>query len=245
MTHTAQEWGDIVRAMYPGYSGHRPRVQLFHGDADATINFRNHTEAIKEWTNVLGLSTNPTSTDTVTLGSHQATRQRWQNSCGYVVLDAFTSISGDHGPSDALFNATYVVPFLGLDKTGPTDPEIAQCGAGGTGGTGTGGTATGGRATGGTATGGLASGGRATGGAISAIGGNSTGGAGVATGGVMLATGGTISATGGNSASGGNGGSPEGQDCNCRTAPSQAGYGKLLGLIGLSILALRRRRLGR
>ena len=124
---TAQQWGDRVRAMDPGYSGHRPRVQLFHGDADATITYKNLAEAIKEWTNVLGLSTTPTSTDTgLTLGTHQATRQRWKSSCGYVVLEALTSIGGDHGPSDALFEANFVLPFLGLDKTAATaavDPE--------------------------------------------------------------------------------------------------------------------------
>src|SRR3982750_3702879 len=64
VTHTALEWGNLVRAMDAGYSGHRPRVQLFHGDADGTINYNNHREAIKQWTNVLGLSTDPTSTDT-------------------------------------------------------------------------------------------------------------------------------------------------------------------------------------
>ena len=125
---TAQQWGDLARGMYPGYTGHRPRVQLFHGDADPTISYKNFGEAIKEWTNVLGLSTTPTTTTTgLTLGSHQATRQQWKNSCGYVVLDALTSIGGDHGPSDALFTSTYVVPFLGLDKTGAVDPEIAAC----------------------------------------------------------------------------------------------------------------------
>jgi acetylxylan esterase len=127
---TAQQWGDRARAMFPGYSGHRPRVQLFHGDADATINYKNFGEALKEWTNVLGLSTSPTSTTPgLTLGTHQATRQSWQNSCGYLVLDGFTSIGGDHGPSDALFVAQYVVPFLALDHVGAVDPEIAQCGA--------------------------------------------------------------------------------------------------------------------
>ena len=132
---TAQQWGDLARGMDPGYAGPRPRVQLFHGDSDPTINYKNFGEAIKQWTNVLGLSTSPTSTTTgLTLGTHQATRQQWKNSCGYVVLDAFTSIGGDHGPSDALFDATYVVPFLGLDKTGPVDPEIAACATGGTGG---------------------------------------------------------------------------------------------------------------
>jgi MYXO-CTERM domain-containing protein len=128
-TQTAQQWGDRVRAMDPGYSGHRPRVQLVQGTADATINFENFNEGIKEWTNVLGLSTSPTSTTTgLTLGTHAATRQAWQDSCGYVVLDALTSIGGDHGPSDALFAAQYVVPFLGLDQPGPVDPEIARCG---------------------------------------------------------------------------------------------------------------------
>src|SRR6478736_6239169 len=69
---TAQQWGDLVRGMYPGYSGHRPRVQLFHGDADSIINYKNYGESIKEWTNVLGLAMSPTSTMTgLTLGSHQ------------------------------------------------------------------------------------------------------------------------------------------------------------------------------
>ena len=88
---------------------------------------------------MLDLSTDPTTTDNgVQLGNHQATRERWENSCGYVVLDAFTSLGGDHGPSDALFPSQYVIPFLGLDQTGPVDPEIEQCGSetGGSGGSG-------------------------------------------------------------------------------------------------------------
>ena len=132
VTHTPAEWGTIVQNMDPGYTGHRPRVQLFHGSADTTISYTNFTEAIKEWSDVLGLSTTPTTTVTgLTLGTHQATRQEWTNSCGFLVLDAFESIGGDHGPSDCLFDATYVVPFLGLDQTGAVDPEIAQCGSGG------------------------------------------------------------------------------------------------------------------
>jgi acetylxylan esterase len=219
VTHTGAEWGAIVDQMYPNYSGHRPRVQLFHGDADGTIKYPNHTEAIKEWTNVLGLSTNPDSETTVTLGNHQATRQQWKNSCGYVVLDAFTSKGGDHGPSDALFKAEYVIPFLGLDKTDAVDPEIAQCDGetGGSSGTG-GGSATGGSSAtgGGSATGGAPTtggvGGTATGGASGRgfggrSGGSDTGGT-VATGGNpetggVVSTGGTAPQAGGTTASGG------------------------------------------
>lgn len=163
---TAAQWGDRVRAMAPGYSGHRPRVQLFHGDADSTITFKNQAEAIKEWTNVLSLSAAPTSTQSgLTLGTHQASRQSWKDTCGYTVLDVFTSSGGDHGPSDALFVAKYVLPFMGLDSqaavNAAVDPQVQQCGTGGGGGAPVGGSVGG---TGGA----LASGGRTSSGGPSA-----------------------------------------------------------------------------
>jgi acetylxylan esterase len=223
VTHTAQEWGDIARKMDPGYTGHRPRAQLFHGDADTTINYKNFTEAIKEWTNVLGLGATPTSTTmNVPLGNHQATRQQWRSACGYLVLDGFTSLGGDHGPSDALFKAQYVIPFLGLDKTGAVDPEIAQCGNGGAGGgAGSGGsggaagsaggrdgTAGSGNASAGGAAGGggrPATGGSTSTGGVSGEGGAPGRGGAQGTGGV-IATGGNSGGTGGLSGSGGIGG---------------------------------------
>ena len=70
VTHTAQQWGDLARACYPGYSGHRPRVQLWHGTADGTVNYTNQLEAIMQWGNVLGLSTNPTYSNTVTIAGY-------------------------------------------------------------------------------------------------------------------------------------------------------------------------------
>jgi acetylxylan esterase len=146
VNYTPQQWGDLVRAMDPGYAGHRPRLQLFHGSADAIISYSNMAESEEQYINLQSLSTNPTKTNTgLTLGTHQATEEQWNSACGYLVLDGFESIGGDHGPSDALFDATYVVPFLGLDQTGAVDPEIAKCGAGGAGGAG-GGTGSGGAA---------------------------------------------------------------------------------------------------
>jgi acetylxylan esterase len=119
---TAEQWGDLVRGMYPGYSGFRPRVQLWHGTADTTINYNNQTEAIKEWTNVLGLSMTPTSTDSTSVSGFKI--EKWQNSCGFTLLEAHTQANGGHTtPIDA--NA--VISFFGLDKTG-LDPEVAACG---------------------------------------------------------------------------------------------------------------------
>src|SRR6266496_2397831 len=225
---TAQQWGDLVRGMYPSYTGHRPRVQLFHGDADAIINYKNFGEAIKEWTNVLGLATSPTSTTSgLTLGSHQATRQQWKNSCGYVVLDAFTSMGGDHGPSDALFNSTYVIPFLGLDKTDDVDPEIASCGpdggAGGTAGTGGRGGGSGGATDGGVD--GAAGRGGAGGTGLGGRGGNGAAGASGGTQGI----GGSAAGSGGR---GGNGGGPGGASATGGIGSGGAGRGGAAGAGG-------------
>lgn len=141
---TPDEWGAIVDSLSPGFTGLRPRVQLFHGDDDDLIRIKNHTEAIEQWSDVLGLPLAPTEeTAGITLGTHQGIRQTWEAECGHAVLEAFTSLGGDHGPSDALFMAEYLIPFLGLDQTGPIDPYVQACGTpddGGTGGqSGTGG----------------------------------------------------------------------------------------------------------
>jgi acetylxylan esterase len=271
---TAQQWGDRVRAMYKDYSGHRPRVQLFHGDADGTITYKNMAESIKEWTNVMGLSTDPTSTqDTgLTLGTHQAKRRTWKNTCGYVVLDALTSVGGDHGPSDALFEASYVIPFLGLDKTDAVDPEIAQCsggtdggagGAGGVGGSsggkdgGVGGNGGNVGAGGNSSTGGgTGSGGSSANGGASATGGSQSSG-GSAAGGAQ-SSGGSVS-TGGRSSSGGSGsggtssnggaagssttdGGTTGCSCAVGEANSNGHVGVVMLALGLALTLARRRR---
>lgn len=64
--HTPAEWAAIVHAAYPGYGGPeawRPKMQVFHGTIDATLNYTNLGEEIKEWTGVLGLSQTPTKTE--------------------------------------------------------------------------------------------------------------------------------------------------------------------------------------
>jgi poly(hydroxyalkanoate) depolymerase family esterase len=123
VTKSPQQWGDLVRAMDPGYAGARPRVQLWHGTADKTILYPNMGEAIKEWTNVLGLPATPTSTDTPMPGY---SRETWQNACNFTVLQAWTQQDGGHTTP---IDPAAVIGFFGLDKTGP-DPE-APCGDGG------------------------------------------------------------------------------------------------------------------
>ncbi len=202
---SAQQWGDLVRGMDPGYSGYRPRIQLWHGTADTTINYNNQKEAIKEWTNVLGLATNPNSTDTTSTAGF--TIEKWQSTCGYTVLEAHTQANGGHTTP---IDSNSVVSFFGLDKTG-ADPEITACGGSGAGGGGnTGGSGNaGGSSSGGAGHGGTTgTGGAIGGGGLPGTAGTTSGGGSFGTGGTFgvggsFGTGGTFATTGGSFATGG------------------------------------------
>ena len=197
---TPVEWGNQARAMYPGYTGFRPRIQLWHGSADAIINYANYTEAVDQWTNVLGLPATPTTTGTVSIGGKNYNRRQWKDSCGITVLDTFDQPNGPHGP-DANMNGQYTLPFFNLNQATftATNPQAAGCGttgAGGAGGaTGAGGTTGSGGTTGAAGTTGSAGRGGTTGSAGS---GATTGSAGTTGSGGDNSTGaaGTIGTTG-------------------------------------------------
>ena len=128
VSKTAQQWGDLVRGMFPGYAGHRPRLQLWHGTADTTISYKNLAEAVKEWTNLLALNEAPATSDSKFGGTHQL----WKNQCGFGVLETFSVDGAGHGVS---WDVDTAVGFLGLDQVDKPDPEVAACpstsGAGG------------------------------------------------------------------------------------------------------------------
>ncbi|HEY5957595.1 MAG TPA: PHB depolymerase family esterase, partial [Polyangiaceae bacterium] len=87
---TGAQWGDLVRSYFPGYNGHRPRLQHWHGTTDTTLSYKNMAEDVQEWTNVLGLSETPTGSDAPKSGT---ARQFWKNACGYTVYETF-ALSG-------------------------------------------------------------------------------------------------------------------------------------------------------
>ncbi|KAI0481966.1 carbohydrate esterase family 1 protein [Xylariaceae sp. FL0804] len=51
---TQAQWAAVVDAMYPGYNGSRPKMQIYHGSADTTLYPPNYNETIKEWAGVFG-----------------------------------------------------------------------------------------------------------------------------------------------------------------------------------------------
>ncbi|KAJ0122564.1 carbohydrate esterase family 1 protein [Diaporthe amygdali] len=60
--HTQKEWADTALAMYPGYTGPRPKMLIFHGTADTALLPQNFNETIKQWTGVFGYSDIPEQT---------------------------------------------------------------------------------------------------------------------------------------------------------------------------------------
>ncbi|KAK3672352.1 hypothetical protein LTR78_007659 [Recurvomyces mirabilis] len=60
---TPQQWANVVNSMYAGYTGARPRFQVYHGSVDTTLLPPNYNETVKEWTGVFGYdSTKPAKT---------------------------------------------------------------------------------------------------------------------------------------------------------------------------------------
>ncbi|MFF5114211.1 PHB depolymerase family esterase [Streptosporangium sp. NPDC000509] len=117
ISKTPQQWGDLVRAAYPGYSGPRPRVQLWHGTNDNLVYYATHQQAIDQWTNVFGLSQTPTSSDTPQANWN---RRRYADTSGTVQVEAYTIQGAGHSlPSSGM--AAAAIQFFGL--TGGPSPS--------------------------------------------------------------------------------------------------------------------------
>lgn len=116
LIRTAQEWGNLVRAAYPGYSGPRPRMQLWHGTNDDTLRYPNFNEGIKQWTNVHGLSQTPTYTDSP---QTNWTRTRYGSSGSQAPVEAISINGGSHNILSSGM-AARAITFFGLDSTTPT-----------------------------------------------------------------------------------------------------------------------------
>ncbi|MCA1665486.1 MAG: PHB depolymerase family esterase, partial [Myxococcales bacterium] len=168
ITHTPQEWGDLVRKDFPSYTGPWPRIAIWQGTKDSVVSPNNQTELMKQWTNVQGIAQTPTMSDTVATG---VSRDVYADSKGVPVVEVLKVANMDHGvPVDTkngcgaagqyfidvgVCSAAIVAADWGL--TGQTSPGDGGAGGGGGGGGGTGGG--GGGGTGGGGTGGFGGGG--------------------------------------------------------------------------------------
>ncbi|WP_373464504.1 PHB depolymerase family esterase [Streptomyces sp. V4I2] len=124
VTHTPQEWGDLVRAAYPGYTGPRPRMQVWHGTEDDVLRYPNFGEEIKQWTNVLGVSQTPAATDQPVSGW---IRTRYGATGDRAPVEAI-SLQGVGHNLYANGMAARALTFFGLDTSGPApQPQPGAC----------------------------------------------------------------------------------------------------------------------
>ncbi|MEU6354859.1 PHB depolymerase family esterase [Streptomyces sp. NPDC047072] len=124
ITHTPQEWGDLVRAAYPGYTGARPRMQVWHGTEDDVLRYPNFGEEIKQWTNVLGVSQTPAATDSPVSGW---TRTRYGATGDRAPVEAI-SLQGVGHNLYSWGMASRALTFFGLDTSGPApQPQPGAC----------------------------------------------------------------------------------------------------------------------
>ncbi|KUN78174.1 extracellular catalytic domain type 1 short-chain-length polyhydroxyalkanoate depolymerase [Streptomyces griseoruber] len=121
---TAQEWGDIARAAYPGYTGTRPRMQLWHGTEDDVLRYPNFGEEVKQWTNVRGVGQTPAATDAPQSGW---TRTRYGGTGDQAPVEAI-SLQGIGHNLYTYGMAARVLTFFGLDSGGPApQPQPGGC----------------------------------------------------------------------------------------------------------------------
>ncbi|MFF4189737.1 PHB depolymerase family esterase [Nonomuraea sp. NPDC001831] len=112
---TAQQWGDQARAMFPGYTGAYPRMQLWHGTVDTTLAYANFGEEIKQWSGLNGVSQTPAYTDSPRSG---VTRTRYGGTGNQPRVEGLSFAGQGHSlPLTGMF--PYALSFFGLDGTSP------------------------------------------------------------------------------------------------------------------------------
>ncbi len=89
---SAEMWGDRVRQA-SNHTGSFPRVSIWHGVSDRTVSPVNAESETLQWTNVHGISADPSAQDTIKGNP----RQTFKNQAGAVVVEAIRVRRMAHG----------------------------------------------------------------------------------------------------------------------------------------------------
>ncbi|KAK6340606.1 hypothetical protein TWF696_008931 [Orbilia brochopaga] len=117
LVKTAQQWGDQVRSGYPGYTGPRPKLAIYHGTADTTLYYNNFLESNKQWPNVLGISFTRNETNNPLSGW---TKMIFGDGTQYVAYSA-----GGVGHNIPMREADCMA-FWGLNTSGPSSSTTSR-----------------------------------------------------------------------------------------------------------------------
>jgi poly(hydroxyalkanoate) depolymerase family esterase len=143
---TPQQWGDLVRGAFNGFTGPYPRVQIWHGANDYTVPTAHATELVEQWTNVHGIDL--TADRDAMVGNTQHTQYKsgdqalvelyLVNGMGHAVAIGADSLGACPATSGAFFSDQKIcstlraAQFFGLLGSGG-DPDGEGSGSNGSG----------------------------------------------------------------------------------------------------------------
>jgi poly(hydroxyalkanoate) depolymerase family esterase len=138
VSNTAAQWGAYVKNADPSYTGPLPRLSLWQGSADTTVNPANLPELVTQWTDAEGLSATPTTSNTVAGAAHD----EYADSSGVVRVETYTLSGMGHavaidptngcGTADTydvaegICAVDYVARFLGLEGAVSSDGGVGS-----------------------------------------------------------------------------------------------------------------------
>jgi poly(hydroxyalkanoate) depolymerase family esterase len=127
------QWGARVRNA-TSHNGPWPKMSIWQGDADQTVNPANATELVEQWTNVHGIDQIPDVEDTVKGYPHKV----YRGAIGTALVETYLVTGMGHGaPVDPgsgegqcgtavgffldahICSSYYIAKFWGLDRTSP------------------------------------------------------------------------------------------------------------------------------
>jgi poly(hydroxyalkanoate) depolymerase family esterase len=133
VSRTPQQWGDLVRNAFPGYSGPYPRLVAFHGSSDFTVAPPNLVQSVDQWSNVLGIDSAADVDETFRSARHRIYRDGSGSSAieTYLIDGMGHAITVDPGTAADqggatgafsqdrdIYSAYYAAVFWGLTGTG-------------------------------------------------------------------------------------------------------------------------------
>ncbi len=227
-SNTAAQWGTLAKTGFPGYTGKYPRLSVWQGSSDTTVNTANLGEIVSQWTNVTGVSATATSTSTVAGYPHS----EYADSNGVVQVESYSITGMAHGVAIDVSSGCGTADTYSVDKQICATARVAEF-------FGLQGQGDGGLALGGSSSGGVGSGSGSGG----IVGGSSNGGQGASSGSAADASSGS---TGTASTGTGNGAAAAPADLpGCSAAPGNHGGTKgavALLVLGVALTVRRRAR---
>lgn len=112
---TPAQWGALVRSA-SNHGGQFPRVSIWQGTTDGTVNPQDQRELVDQWTNVLGIDQTPDVEDTINGQAHK----QYADSTGNVLVETVLINGMGHG--------TPVGPGIADNQCGRAAPYILDVG---------------------------------------------------------------------------------------------------------------------